>query len=150
MALVKCNTTKIMCLTALVLVLAIMSSVSPSCHAAVTDAPSGSVHPLTETCYTYRFCNTKGCERHCAHKNKTGGYCKTPVDEALWSLWKLRNELCFQDGKWCNVAQVLGKMVGMLKNWKLLCSVKHLGHFLELVSALEDLIKTPERLTWLI
>jgi hypothetical protein len=39
----------------------------------------------------------------------------------LWSLWKLRNDLCFQEKKWRDERMVLSKLVQTLKNWLPLC-----------------------------
>ena len=41
----------------------------------------------------------------------------------LWSLWKLRNEICFQGKRWKDEQVVLNKIVQALKNWRSLCKV---------------------------
>jgi hypothetical protein len=38
---------------------------------------------------------------------------------ALWSLWKLRNEICCQGAKWIGVQVLLRKSSRMLRDWKL-------------------------------
>ena len=39
---------------------------------------------------------------------------------ALWGLWKLRNLLCFQNGLWQDVPNVLWKIAGLIHNWRIL------------------------------
>lgn len=38
----------------------------------------------------------------------------------LWSLWKLRNAICFQGAKWTDVRTLIRMASGMLR-WKSLC-----------------------------
>ena len=40
---------------------------------------------------------------------------------ALWSLWKLRNEFCFQNASWRDVRGVLMRIVSTAQNWLILC-----------------------------
>jgi len=42
----------------------------------------------------------------------------------LWALWKLRNVLCFQNGKWRSMAHLLGRVAYMAQNWIILCPVE--------------------------
>ena len=46
----------------------------------------------------------------------------------LWSLWKSRNHLCFQEGTWQGEGQILGSIARWLKRWRLLLKQeKHVG-----------------------
>jgi hypothetical protein len=38
---------------------------------------------------------------------------------ALWALWKLRNEFCFQGVRWAGVQVLMRKVSRMLRDWKL-------------------------------
>ena len=42
---------------------------------------------------------------------------------AMWSLWKLRNSLCFQNGRWRGMWQIWRSISIMLKNWELIYPV---------------------------
>jgi hypothetical protein len=50
-------------------------------------------------------------------RNKVLNVCSAA---ALWAIWKLRNELCFQGTKWSGVHILLRKIARMLKDWRLL------------------------------
>ena len=39
----------------------------------------------------------------------------------LWSLWRLRNEFCFQGRKWKSVKCILAKLSCYIHQWKVLC-----------------------------
>ena len=46
----------------------------------------------------------------------------------LWSLWKSRNHLCFQEGTWQGEGQILGSIARRLKRWRMLLKKeKHVG-----------------------
>jgi hypothetical protein len=40
---------------------------------------------------------------------------------ALWALWKLRNEMCFQNRAWRNMGRLLMRVVSLIQNWIILC-----------------------------
>jgi hypothetical protein len=40
---------------------------------------------------------------------------------ALWGVWKLRNELCFQNKSWRNMELLMMKVAGLAQNWAILC-----------------------------
>lgn len=52
---------------------------------------------------------------------------------ALWGLWKLRNDFCFQHQAWRSMGVLLLRVMGLLQNWLILCPT----------SKKEDLKKTP-------
>jgi hypothetical protein len=39
----------------------------------------------------------------------------------IWSIWKLRNDLCFQRLGWRSMEMLLFRVAGLLSNWKILC-----------------------------
>jgi len=38
----------------------------------------------------------------------------------MWSLWKSRNEICFQGKTWMGEKLIIRRMVNMLQNWRIL------------------------------
>jgi hypothetical protein len=66
---------------------------------------------------------------------------------ALWSLWKTRNNICFQGVCWQGMSKVLGQCARLLKNWKVLPKqedwkkIEHFAEELKLTSA------SPSRVT---
>jgi hypothetical protein len=49
-------------------------------------------------------------------KMKTVNVCTTA---ALWTIWKLRNEFCFQDPGWSGMHVLFRSSARMLRDWKL-------------------------------
>jgi hypothetical protein len=41
----------------------------------------------------------------------------------IWSIWKLKNDLCFQRLGWRSMEMLFFRITGLLRNWMLLCSV---------------------------
>ena len=39
----------------------------------------------------------------------------------IWSIWKLRNDLCFQRLGWKSMEMLLFRIAGLLQNWTVLC-----------------------------
>lgn len=39
----------------------------------------------------------------------------------IWSIWTLRNDLCFQGSVWTSTQTLLGRVSAMLHQWKILC-----------------------------
>jgi hypothetical protein len=39
----------------------------------------------------------------------------------IWSIWKLRNDLCFQKIGWRSMDMLLYRISGLLQNWVILC-----------------------------
>jgi hypothetical protein len=52
-----------------------------------------------------------------------------------WGLWKLRNELCFQDVAWKYLEQVWWKVLPMLRCWTILVPVGISGYGFESATA---------------
>lgn len=66
----------------------------------------------------------------------------------VWSLWKLRNELCFQGTVWTGMKMVLVRIARTLRGW-LAMYKKETGEVLEgLIVSLEDLSKRPAQIAW--
>ena len=66
----------------------------------------------------------------------------------LWSLWKLRNELCFQGMVWIGMKMVLIRITRMLGGWLSLYK-KEVGELIEgLIVNLEELSRCPARIEW--
>jgi hypothetical protein len=40
---------------------------------------------------------------------------------ALWALWKLRNDLCFQNKMWRSMQDLLMRVASLAQNWTILC-----------------------------
>ena len=64
----------------------------------------------------------------------------------LWSIWKLRNELCFQRSGWKSMEVLFYKILGLLQNWTVLCPVNKRER---LDGFLENLKTVARRVTWL-
>ena len=55
------------------------------------------------------------------HMHKENAVLNMVTTAALWSLWRLRNEFCFQGRKWRSVKCILAKLSCYLHQWKVLC-----------------------------
>jgi hypothetical protein len=38
----------------------------------------------------------------------------------LWTLWKIKNNMCFQNVQWRNMKEIVGKIIGLL-HWTIPC-----------------------------
>jgi hypothetical protein len=76
--------------------------------------------------------------------NKRFGVVNMFYSVVCWSLWKLRNSLCFQEVAWKGMSQLWQKMLPMLKCWSILVPLKMMAGFDAVVSALEKVLVTPE------
>ena len=65
----------------------------------------------------------------------------------LWSLWKLRNEMCFQNVGWMDLRLLLWMIVGMAQNCQILCPLDSKETLLVVISNLKDLARRPPRLS---
>jgi hypothetical protein len=64
----------------------------------------------------------------------------------VWSVWKLRNELCFQKIGWRNMDVLFYQIHGLLQNWKVLCLADKRGL---LENFLRDLKTSTRMVSWL-
>lgn len=65
---------------------------------------------------------------------------------AIWSIWKLRNELCFQKIDWRSMEVLLYKVLGLLQNWTVLCPGDNRELLVGYLSGIKDAAK---RVPWL-
>ncbi|KAF8684366.1 hypothetical protein HU200_044255 [Digitaria exilis] len=65
---------------------------------------------------------------------------------ALWGLWKLRNSLCFQNGRWKDVPNMLQRILSTILQWKLLCPEAKRQEFEQKADKMRSLVKRPGRL----
>jgi hypothetical protein len=64
----------------------------------------------------------------------------------LWSIWKLRNDFCFQKIGWKSMEVLLFKILGTLKSWAVLCP----GEKKEILSGyMEEIKEMARRVRWL-
>ncbi|KAG0546315.1 hypothetical protein BDA96_02G437100 [Sorghum bicolor] len=64
----------------------------------------------------------------------------------IWSVWKLRNDICFQRIGWRGMEMLLGRIVGLLLSWMVICPVDMKDSLKECI----DKIKTAaSRVLWL-
>jgi len=54
-------------------------------------------------------------------------HCVTNITSsaAMWSIWKLRNNLCFQRSGWRSLEILYQMVIGMMQNWLILCPAEH-------------------------
>lgn len=52
----------------------------------------------------------------------------------LWTVWKLRNEICFQRTSWKSMEILLYRIAGVLQSWTLLCLQEWRDQLLEWTS----------------
>ena len=70
----------------------------------------------------------------------------TCTSAILWSLWNVRNVMCFQGLVWSDVKLVLLKATRMMRRWMVLC--KNPSELEGLVANLEARAKQPPRIVW--
>jgi hypothetical protein len=64
---------------------------------------------------------------------------------ALWGLWKLRNHLCFQNGRLKDVQSLLQRICVMVGDWKILCPPAQMQELEHRLEKLKCLAKQPGR-----
>jgi hypothetical protein len=69
---------------------------------------------------------------------------------ALWGLWKLRNNMCFQGTLWVDVRVLILKVTAMLHNWSSLCPKEKVPEFRDHLDKLKSFVTRPHRLPGLI
>lgn len=58
----------------------------------------------------------------------------------LWSVWKMRNSMWFQQVQWREMNQVWRHIVNMLRSWKILCSEAKVQELERYVGELQKMI----------
>ena len=66
---------------------------------------------------------------------------------ALWGLWKLRNELCFQNVGWRNMNLLIWRIGKLAQNWSILCPPTKETELRTYISSLKDILRRPVMLT---
>lgn len=66
----------------------------------------------------------------------------------LWSIWKLRNETCFQGAVWMGMKSILLKIVRMLRRWMVLFGQDVGLQVEEFAGQLEFKASSPPRIQW--
>ena len=64
----------------------------------------------------------------------------------LWGLWKLRNELCFQNMSWRDIRILLMKVAILAQNWLILCPETSKAELFGLIGKLKLMAAMPGRL----
>jgi hypothetical protein len=82
--------------------------------------------------------------------NKKYGLVNMVSSAVCWSLWKVRNSLCFQDAGWLGMKQVWFRVISMLKCWRVLVPVGKLDGFDDVVRSLERLAMRPAMITYVL
>jgi hypothetical protein len=79
--------------------------------------------------------------------NKKYGIVNMISSTTCWSLWKVRNSLCFQGDAWLGMKAVLCRLMPMLWCWKMLIPVKMLDGFEDVLMSLERVLLRSERIS---
>jgi hypothetical protein len=66
----------------------------------------------------------------------------------LWSLWNLRNDICFQGVCWLGLKMVLSRITRMLRRWLPMYKLEIGGLLEEAISKLVELSRQPARIEW--
>ena len=64
-----------------------------------------------------------------------------------WSIWKLRNEFCFQGKIWKDERKILTKTAQALKNWKPLCKAGSMEKYNWVISKIMEKSRDPLKIT---
>jgi hypothetical protein len=64
----------------------------------------------------------------------------------LWTIWKVRNELCFQGGSWSRIEVLFGRCSRLLRNWKMMSRVEEAAKLELWAQMLEEKGASPARL----
>jgi hypothetical protein len=66
----------------------------------------------------------------------------------LWSIWKIRNDLCFNGSRWSSMQVVFLKVGYTLARWKILCPEGKKSELERTMEALELLARQAPQLMW--
>jgi hypothetical protein len=81
----------------------------------------------------------------CAKKFKTLNICITAV---LWSIWKLRNSMCFQENQWHGMQAVFFRCAKLTRRWAII-QTEEVANQLEIMAKLwEERGSSPPALLW--
>jgi hypothetical protein len=81
----------------------------------------------------------------CAEKLKTLNICTTAV---LWSIWKLRNSMCFQANKWHGMQAVFFRCAKLTRRWAII-QTEEVTNQMEVIAKLwEERGSSPPALLW--
>lgn len=64
----------------------------------------------------------------------------------MWSLWKLRNSLCFQNGSWQSSRALWCQIIRMARSWEILCPLKQQEAFPCVLQRIQLMASSPEGL----
>ncbi|KAG0531630.1 hypothetical protein BDA96_04G039100, partial [Sorghum bicolor] len=73
--------------------------------------------------------------------NKKHGVLNMVTSAALWCIWKLRNDLCFQRTRWkgMDLDLLFLKVVAMVQNWLILCQAEEKDSLLKKIKDIKNL-----------
>ncbi|KAF8647789.1 hypothetical protein HU200_065204 [Digitaria exilis] len=67
---------------------------------------------------------------------------------ALWGLWKLRNDFCFQNAAWRDMNYLLKRILQLAQNWIILCPQNRVEELKSHLSKISTAARSPGMLTW--
>ena len=80
--------------------------------------------------------------------NKMFLVCNMVTSAVLWSIWKLRNNICIQNAVWDkSVGDLLLKIAFMVQNWLILCPEERKDTLNGFAVKLKSLVRRPGRIT---
>ncbi|KAF8728657.1 hypothetical protein HU200_017928 [Digitaria exilis] len=67
---------------------------------------------------------------------------------ALWGLWKLRNDLCFQHAVWRDMNHLLARILNLAQNWIILCPQNKVEELKSYLAKISTTARSPGMLSW--
>jgi hypothetical protein len=80
--------------------------------------------------------------------NKKYGVCNVFTSALCWSLWKLRNSLCFLEESWTSMRALWRRMVPMIRSLRVLIPLRMAGGFDRALASLENAVWAREQVQW--
>lgn len=74
--------------------------------------------------------------------SKKHGLLNIITSVVLWCIWKLRNEICFQNAGWRGMGMLLCRIGGLLQNWVVLCAPEKKERLLEFLNKIKAAART--------
>jgi hypothetical protein len=68
------------------------------------------------------------------------------TSSVCWSIWKLRNLICFQDVAWLGMQMIGRRILQMLRCWRVLIPLRTEAGFDSAVASLEQVFWRPEQI----